>query len=223
MVLFEQNLMLGDAVARLHDDIIALRENWIGHPDGIKTLGFPTYKRTVALPGPDGVAQENLFLWHHFGYLYLALQSSLARLVQGAVCFDFFIPLPGFHIFESPTKRYYQPAPSHLDKSFLSLDRLASCKDVPADHLSALVSICVPASGCSTDFFLDVPNEQITAIDSGELPPSFQAQHEAGKLIVFSSHVRHRISAFELHGHGDYRITFQVHMARRSNAWIVYW
>src|SRR5262249_20031130 len=150
-----QKLLPGDCAAQLHDDIMALRENWIEHFDGIKTLGFPTYKRTATPPAPEEVARENLFLWHHFGYVYLALQSSLARFTQGAVCYDFFIPLPGFHIFESPTERHYQPAPSHLDKSFLHLERLSSCEDIAANHFSVLVSICVPADGCSTDFFAD--------------------------------------------------------------------
>ncbi len=208
----------------IKSSVLALREKWILHADSIYTIGFPTYKIDDERDY-RGIVEENAFLNEKFGALYGQLVASCSRMLGEKVYLDPTIPFPGFHIFSSCSGRdSYPAAPIHSDGSFRKLHGLQGCIARQGHHWSVILPISTPSSGAATDFFEPDPEKSSDAKRFEDTHKHcLSAEHKAGELIIFDSFWPHRISAFDLSGPDDFRITFQSHLARRNQSWILYW
>lgn len=216
-------LTSGEALG-IKNKLLAMRDKWVLHPDTIYTLGFPTYK-TEERRNQLEIVEENSFLNETFGWLYGHLISACSEMLGEKVYLDPMIPFPGFHIFSVCSGReQYPAAPIHSDESFRKVGGLEDCIAKQGDHWSVVLPISVPETGTATDFFEPDPDKEgvSRSFEESHLY-CLSAEHITGELIVFDSFWPHRISAFELSGSDDFRITFQSHLAKRNNKWILYW
>src|SRR5262249_39574268 len=96
---FQKSIVGQPFLQQLRITIDCVHERWRDFPDGIKTIGSPSYKYDI-IQSDEVINEENRWLWSHFGSMYELIMTELSEYVSSRIYIDPQVPLPGFHIFK---------------------------------------------------------------------------------------------------------------------------
>jgi len=177
-------------IEKIKLQVHSLRNNWTRMNPKLNfyTLGSACYLNQKN----DSVTNE--LMHHHFDWVFESAILKLQSLFNiGKITVLDELTTPGFHIFTGPVEKY-KLKEYHVDDSIKNLYP----ESLPKYSFTTLI-----------ENISDPPAH----LDYKKNGSTFQYEYEVGKFNVWDCYIPHKIGSVNSISEGEYRITFQGHVA----------